>query len=134
MAPHSPDSPHARSMRNLPRMLDTHSVQTAAISLDIYVSPTKIGDWPNRSGWRGSSWSPGSASHARCVAHGPVLSASLLKIGATGMNQSIPDHVSAKRVYDFDMFVDSACLKDPHARIMELLAQPDDTAGTGKRC
>jgi cytochrome P450 len=39
------------------------------------------------------------------------------------MNQTIPQHVGADRVYDFDMFADPAYLRDPHARIMELLAQ-----------
>ncbi len=39
------------------------------------------------------------------------------------MNQSIPDHVGADRVYDFDMFADPAYLKDPHARVMEVLRE-----------
>lgn len=38
------------------------------------------------------------------------------------MNQSVPAHISADRVYDFDMFADAAYLKDPHARIAQMLA------------
>ncbi len=38
------------------------------------------------------------------------------------MNPSVPAHISADRVYDFDMFADAAYLKDPHARIAQMLA------------
>ncbi len=39
------------------------------------------------------------------------------------MNQSIPVHVRADRVYDFDMFSDPSYLKDPHARVLEILRE-----------
>src|SRR5579862_4880968 len=39
------------------------------------------------------------------------------------MNQPIPAHISAVHVYDFDMYVDPGYLKDPHGRVMQLLAE-----------